>query len=379
MIDIHTHLTKDITIDLVETLNNHYLVNEYICTHLKSKASRDDFLNLSLVERSQEIWNKMFIENKPISREARAISKCIDSFGCNEYKNSIYDLTVFINNNKDLIYKIFSKKIFNEFNIKKIFMSNYALDGYSSDDIFTRVLRTDRRIHDYVNTSQRSSYGVNNLTPQMISIATITNTEDTFDLFDIDGLRYVFKNLNYDTDTKKIPIHIFFGADRYINKKIKIYHQDLGEGIPVECSTKNLKQLLRLIRAFDDRPIFLSNMIESLEMEFISIAKNYPNVILCGFWWYMSSPELIKKYLKIRIQELGYNFVPFFSDAKSLFQMYYRWAEFEKIFETVLSEEGIMLFRDTSKPGHSLPAPMSFAEKMNLFMKHSVGDIFDGG
>ncbi|MEM4902476.1 MAG: hypothetical protein QXK25_03325, partial [Ignisphaera sp.] len=46
------------------------------------------------------------------------------------------------------------------------------------------------------------------------------------------------------------------------------------------------------------------------------IAKNYPNVYLSGYWWYSMYPEVMKSYLRLRLQMLPYNKIGgFFSDA----------------------------------------------------------------
>ncbi|MEM3385912.1 MAG: hypothetical protein QXE78_10355, partial [Nitrososphaeria archaeon] len=46
------------------------------------------------------------------------------------------------------------------------------------------------------------------------------------------------------------------------------------------------------------------------------ISKNYPNVFLSGYWWYTMYPEIIRSFLKLRIQMLPYNKIGgFFSDA----------------------------------------------------------------
>lgn len=46
------------------------------------------------------------------------------------------------------------------------------------------------------------------------------------------------------------------------------------------------------------------------------IAKNYPNAYLSGYWWYSMYPEIIRNYLRLRLQMLPYNKIGgFFSDA----------------------------------------------------------------
>ena len=46
------------------------------------------------------------------------------------------------------------------------------------------------------------------------------------------------------------------------------------------------------------------------------MAKNYPNAYVNGYWWYSMYPEIIRRYLRLRLQMLPYNKIGgFFSDA----------------------------------------------------------------
>ncbi|MEM1575861.1 MAG: glucuronate isomerase [Nitrososphaerota archaeon] len=81
----------------------------------------------------------------------------------------------------------------------------------------------------------------------------------------------------------------------------------------------NPQQLMDLAILFAKYPevnfdIFIADSL--LNHPITVIAKNYPNVFLSGYWWYSMYPEIIKSYLKIRLQMLPYNKIGgFFSDA----------------------------------------------------------------
>lgn len=60
--------------------------------------------------------------------------------------------------------------------------------------------------------------------------------------------------------------------------------------------------------------IFLSNRVQSHELTVV--AKNYPNVHVSGYWWYVFYPAFIKQFLRERLQMLPRNKTNgFFSDA----------------------------------------------------------------
>jgi len=81
----------------------------------------------------------------------------------------------------------------------------------------------------------------------------------------------------------------------------------------------NSQQLLDIATLFAKYPevnfdIFIADSL--LNHPITVIAKNYPNVFLSGYWWYSMYPEIIRSYLRLRLQMLPYNKVGgFFSDA----------------------------------------------------------------
>ncbi|MEM4522576.1 MAG: hypothetical protein QW738_05120 [Nitrososphaeria archaeon] len=81
----------------------------------------------------------------------------------------------------------------------------------------------------------------------------------------------------------------------------------------------NPHQILDLTTLFSRYPeinfdIFLAD--DLLNHPLTVISKNYHNVFLSGYWWYTMYPEIIRSFLKLRIQMLPYNKIGgFFSDA----------------------------------------------------------------
>ena len=81
----------------------------------------------------------------------------------------------------------------------------------------------------------------------------------------------------------------------------------------------NPQQLLDLALLFAKYPetnfdIFIADSL--LNHPLAVISKNYPNVFLSGYWWYSMYPEIIRSYLRVRLQMLPYNKLGgFFSDA----------------------------------------------------------------
>jgi len=84
----------------------------------------------------------------------------------------------------------------------------------------------------------------------------------------------------------------------------------------VGFETKSLLSLCPLFHRFSDVnfDVFLANRVQSHELTVI--AKNYPNVYVSGYWWYVFYPTMIEQFLLERLQMLPRNKMNgFFSDA----------------------------------------------------------------
>jgi len=73
--------------------------------------------------------------------------------------------------------------------------------------------------------------------------------------------------------------------------------------------------------------------------QFTVVAKNYQNVFLNSYWWYSMYPEIIRSYLKLRLQMLPYSKIGgFFSDAYVVEWIYGKAALAKKELAYVLAE-----------------------------------------
>lgn len=83
--------------------------------------------------------------------------------------------------------------------------------------------------------------------------------------------------------------------------------------------------------------VFLANEVQSHELTVV--AKNYPNVHVSGYWWYVFYPVLIKKFLRERLQILPRNKSNgFFSDAYVVEWSYAKSSMVRLQLATVLAE-----------------------------------------
>ncbi|MEM4789134.1 MAG: hypothetical protein QXV06_05020, partial [Ignisphaera sp.] len=104
----------------------------------------------------------------------------------------------------------------------------------------------------------------------------------------------------------------------------------------------NPNQILNLVKIFAMYPDVKFDILladSTLSHQLSVVAKNYPNVSLSGYWWYSMYPEIIRNYLKLRLQILPYNKIGgFFSDAYVVEWVYGKVSLVKKELAYVLSE-----------------------------------------
>src|SRR5688572_1706377 len=81
--DLHTHLFAPVFDELNlygidELLNYHYLIAEFFRF---SDVSTKDFFALETNARADLIWQKLFVENSPVSEATRGVISVLDAFG----------------------------------------------------------------------------------------------------------------------------------------------------------------------------------------------------------------------------------------------------------------------------------------------------------
>ena len=83
VIDVHTHVfppefDRLFLHGIDDLLTYHYLIAE---TFRSTDLSQARFWGMSKVERADLVWQKLFVENTPLSEAARGIVSILDAFG----------------------------------------------------------------------------------------------------------------------------------------------------------------------------------------------------------------------------------------------------------------------------------------------------------
>lgn len=157
-----------------------------------------------------------------------------------------------------------------------------------------------------------------------------------------------------------VSAYIFNTIAEYVKERKIVVQLMLGVKRPVPgadphdyaITIANPNQLLDLVTMLSRYPdidfdIFIADA--TMNHMLTVIAKNYPNVFLSGYWWYSMYPEIIRSYLRIRLQMLPYNKIGgFFSDAYVADWVYGKAVLAKTQIAYVLTEMVIERFIDTN-------------------------------
>jgi hypothetical protein len=58
-----------------------------------------------------------------------------------------------------------------------------------------------------------------------------------------------------------------------------------------------------------------------------------------GCWWFLNNPSLILEITRMRVEFLGFGFIPQHSDARILDQLVYKWDHSRALIAEVLTEK----------------------------------------
>ena len=127
-----------------------------------------------------------------------------------------------------------------------------------------------------------------------------------------------------------LPLSLMLGVKRAVNKDFGL----AGDGI----GNINLKELSNLCNLFPKNKFLVTCLSLNDQHELTVLARKHPNLRIFGFWWFMNQPTIIKQILKMRIDMLGFSFIPQHSDARVSDQLIYKWNHFKKILHPILLE-----------------------------------------
>jgi len=343
--DLHTHLFPPkhegyFLLGFKNLLNYHYLIAELLTA---TNINASTFYSFNDEKKASLIWNELFEKRTPVSE------------ACSGVLSVLKELNININNKNFLSVcdeydrKIQSdKNILDLSNVSSLVMTNnpFDLDEWSlfntndwDKKIYLASLRLDDLILDYDETLKKAKDQTSNQENTIVNYlekcysqsnpvyAAISLNLETFNRILEDSM---WRNILVWLESKKLPLSLMLGVKRAVNKDFGLAGDGIGD--------INLKELSNLCNSFPKNKFLVTCLSLNDQHELTVLARKHPNLRIFGFWWFMNQPTIIKQILKMRIDMLGFSFIPQHSDARVSDQLIYKWNHFKKILHPILLE-----------------------------------------
>ena len=363
--DVHTHLYDPAFGDLLlwgidDLLVYHYLVAE-VFRHIDMPA--DKFWSLSKVQQADLIWNKLFIQNSPLSESCRGVLTCLHALELDAKKRDLPSLRQW-----------FAKQSPNDYitrcmelaGVRSICMTNSPFDdlerpvwekGFSRDERFHAALRIDPLLLSWADTApilSKWGYDVGlSLTDKTISevrrfLADWGNRIAPRYLMVSLGPEFEFPSNNACAQLLEkavlphcrefgLPMALMMGVKRQVNPQLRL----AGDGVGLS----DLTALERLCAGFPQNKFLTTVLSRENQHELCVLARKFRNLHVFGCWWFTNVPSLIEEITRMRIELIGVTVTPQHSDARVLDQIIYKWRHSRQIIGRVLAEKYVELSR----------------------------------
>ncbi len=343
--DLHTHLFPPkhegyFLLGFKNLLNYHYLIAELLTA---TNIDASTFYSYNDEKKASLIWNELFEKRTPVSE------------ACSGVLSILKELNIEINNKNFLsICDEYDRKIQSDKNILKLsnvsslVMTNNPFDLkewslFNTNDwdkkIYLASLRLDDLILDYEEALKKAKDQTSNQKNTIVTYlekcysqsnpvyAAVSLNLETFHTIFEDSF---WRDILVWLENKNLPLSLMLGVKRAVNKEFGL----AGDGI----GNINLKELSNLCNSFPKNKFLVTCLSLNDQHELTVLARKHPNLRIFGFWWFMNQPTIIKQILKMRIDMLGFSFIPQHSDARVSDQLIYKWNHFKKILHPILLE-----------------------------------------
>ena len=341
--DLHTHLFPPkhegyFLLGFKNLLNYHYLIAELLTA---ANIDASTFYSYNDEKKASLIWKELFEKRTPVSEACAGVLSILKELNI-EIKNKSF-LSICDEYDK----KIQSdKNILKLSNVSSLVMTNnpFDLDEWSlfntndwDKKIYLASLRLDDLILDYEEALKKAKDQTSNQETTIVTYlekcysqsnpvyAAVSLNLETFHTIFEDSF---WKDILVWLENKNLPLSLMLGVRRAVNKDFGLAGDGIGD--------INLKELSNLCNLFPNNKFLVTCLSLNDQHELTVLARKHPNLRIFGFWWFMNQPTIIKQILKMRIDMLGFSFIPQHSDARVSDQLIYKWSHFKKILHPIL-------------------------------------------
>jgi hypothetical protein len=357
--DIHTHLYDPAFGELLlwgidDLLVYHYLVSE---TFRYLDGPEEKFWSLSKIDQATLIWNKLFIENSPISEACRGVLTTLHALGLDVKQRDLGAIRKWFAVQKPGAYVTRCLELAG---VSDVCMTNSPFDdlerpvwekAFKRDERFLAALRIDPLLVAWKDTAPllaRWGYAVT----EDLNAKTISEVRRFLaDWSKKIGARYLMVSLPPDFAFPSsslcaqllekavlphcrehgLPMALMMGVKRAVNPALRM----AGDGVGLS----DLSALQNLCAGFPQNRFLVTVLARENQHELCVLARKFRNLHVFGCWWFTNVPSLINEITRMRLELIGLSVTPQHSDARVLDQLIYKWRHSRQIISDVLVEK----------------------------------------
>ncbi len=381
--DIHTHLYDPAFGELLlwgidDMLVYHYLVAE---AFRYMEMPYEKFWTLSKTWQAEVIWDKLFIQNSPISEACRGVLTTLNALGLDVKKRDLPALRQWFSQWKTEDYLTRCLELAG---VKSVCMTNSPFDdverpvwekGFERDERFTGALRIDPLLVAWPETAPVLA-GWGYKVDATLNDGTISEVRRF-----LAGwarriqARFMMVSLPPDFDFPSrtscahlleaavlpqcrdlgLPMALMMGVKRAVNPQLKM----AGDGMGLS----RLAALENLCAAFPQNKFLVTVLARENQHELCVLARKFRNLHVFGCWWFTNVPSVIDEITRMRLELIGLSVTPQHSDARVLDQLIYKWRHSRQIITRVLVEK----YTDLAATGWVVKPDEIKRDAQNLF------------
>jgi len=387
--DLHTHLFAPCFGELLlygidELVTYHYLIAE---VHRADPTLRPAaYYAMSKTEQADLIWQKLFVEQSPVSEATRGIVTVLQALGVDPKQPNLKAAREAV---ADYSPDQYVDKILGDANVIGVVMTNDPFDDLERpvwqhdidvDPRFAAALRIDTLLLKWSESwSKVKGWGYD--VSEIVDPGTVKEVARFLnDWIDRMDPLYMAASLPAEftmptgspaaqlleravlpvSRERGVPFAFMPGVKRGVNAALG----QAGDGV-AKC---DLGWLEYLCRSYPENRFLTTVLARENQHELNVIARKFGNLLPFGCWWFLNNPSLIEEMTRMRFELLGLSHIPQHSDCRILDQLLYKWTHFRPILAKVMGEK----YQDALRAGWAPTA----AEIRRDVHKLLVGNVF---
>ncbi len=362
--DFHTHFYSPnmvgsdgkplLLTSLEDLLTYHYLVCEVVRV---AKMTVDSFNKLEKREKAKLIWDELFQKRSPVTEAALGVATALHRLGISIRTDYETLEAAYAKASKG----DFVSKVFKLAGIRSVYQTNDPLDPNEVGNWTAAPVEMDPRFHTVLRLDSAIGGKFAENVPKLVALG-YEVTANLTDRTKAELRRYLEEwtaklnptylaislppEFSYPTSgngnasailrdvvlpfarQRNLPVALMIGVRRQVNP-------DLGQAGDGYGRT-DVRSLEELAKANPDIRFYVTLLHRDDQHPLIVAARKFKNIVPFGTWWFVNIPEVVKEITAMRIEALGFSFIPWHSDSRHLVHLLYKRKHFERALCDVL-------------------------------------------